>query len=427
MSQSNPPIHPGEIHSPNAFELYWEKNRRFVLACAALLIGTVLIYYAVQYFAKRAADERWSALAQQVHLDEAYATTPASASWLLEQQTQGDPNRRFQMLQWYMQMAPRSLVADLPEHLRKADLQQLEKAIADGSSEQTKPLLMWAAANRARFEDNYDRAAHWLHELQTRFPDHFLNRQTDYPPQYREDRAKPAKAKPGEAPPKHNPDLAPPVAGSPVSLLLAQIDAQRKFQARHPSLYTAPEPAEKPVVVFKTTLGDFKLRLYPEQAPKHVEAFLALARNDYFEQTRVDEILRPATGAMGGDTPQEFRFGVPSTKDQTDRLKWNPSEPLTEGEAVDYEPNDLSHFPGMVAASAAPSDPAKSAITRLWINVSDAGGRHDGQRVVFGRVIEGMDVVREIAAFPYSTADESRFGRGKPREDIVITQVDVIE
>ena len=26
MSQSNPPIRPGEIHSPNAFELYWEKN-----------------------------------------------------------------------------------------------------------------------------------------------------------------------------------------------------------------------------------------------------------------------------------------------------------------------------------------------------------------------------------------------------------------
>lgn len=425
MSQPNPPIRPGEIHSPNAFELYWEKNRRFVLACGALLVGAVAIYYAVQYFAKRASDQRWSTLAAQAHLDEGYATTPASASWI-EQQMQGDPMQRFRMLEFYLQMVPRTLLSELPEHLRNADLPQLEKAIAE-NSDGTKPLLMWAAANRARFGDDFDRAEHWLRELQSRYPDHLLVRKTDYPPQYREDRAKPAKTSPGQPPPKHTPDLATPVEGSPVSLLLAQIEQQRKFQAEHPGLYTAPDPAEKPVVVFKTTVGEFKVCLYTDRAPKHVEAFLELARSDYFEQTRVDEIVRPATGGMGGETPQEFRFGVPSTKDQSDRTKWNANEPLTEKEGVDYEANDLSHFPGMVAAAAAPSDPDKSAIKRLWINATDAGGRHDGQRVIFGRVVEGMEVVQEIAGFPYSTADESRFGRGKPREDIVITQVDVIE
>ena len=66
----------------------------------------------------------------------------------------------------------------------------------------------------------------------------------------------------------------------------------------------------------------------------------------------------------------------------------------------------------------------RSCADRFWI-VGDDAARYDGERVIFGYVVEGLDAVRSICEEAMS-AQEEQAGRGKPAATIRVTSVQVL-
>ncbi len=76
--------------------------------------------------------------------------------------------------------------------------------------------------------------------------------------------------------------------------------------------------------------------------------------------------------------------------------------------------------------SAAAEAEGKSSGERYWINVTDAASLYDGERVIVGRVVEGIDVLERIVSSPFATDEEVRLGRGRPRENIRIEKIELL-
>jgi cyclophilin family peptidyl-prolyl cis-trans isomerase len=206
-------------------------------------------------------------------------------------------------------------------------------------------------------------------------------------------------------------------------MMRGRIADERKWREQNVALFKAPEPdADSPTVRFETSQGVFKIRFFKSKAPKHVESFLGKVKANFYDGQKSDRILRQgeqqARDFQPQDTrPSEFHLGLEVTKMEENREKWQ-AEPSTT--KLDWEENDLSHFPFMVAA--APESEGKSSGERIWVNATDAAKSWDKQRVIFGVVTEGRDVIERICAADLSSVDENRSGNGRPRDNITIVK-----
>jgi len=123
-----------------------------------------------------------------------------------------------------------------------------------------------------------------------------------------------------------------------------------------------------------------KAELYPEKAPKTVENFEKLVRSGFYNGLCFHRVI-PGFMIQGG-CPQGTGMGGPG---------WT-----IEGEfAANGFANDLKHERGVLSMARA-MDP-NSAGSQFFIMHQNAP-HLDGQYAAFGRVVEGMDVVDEIAA-----------------------------
>ena len=165
-----------------------------------------------------------------------------------------------------------------------------------------------------------------------------------------------------------------------------------------------------PVVLMKTGMGEIKIELYPDKAPVTVENFLGYVKDGFYDNTIFHRVI-PGFMAQGGG----FVSGM-SQKDTKDPIK---------NEAA----NGLKNERGTIAmARTAIVD---SATAQFFINVVNndfLNYVNDTQRgfgyCVFGKVIEGMDVVDKIISVPTTTFGP--FG-DVPQEEVVIISAVIIE
>jgi cyclophilin family peptidyl-prolyl cis-trans isomerase len=134
--------------------------------------------------------------------------------------------------------------------------------------------------------------------------------------------------------------------------------------------------------VLETTQGSITVAFNPEKAPEHVRNFLQLAQAGVFEGTAFHRVVRGFVAQAGALTSR--------------------SAPLTEKQQkavhqLKPEFNDINHVKGIV--SMARGDDPASATTSFFI-VTGAAPSLDGKYTVFGRVIDGLDVVDKIDAAP---------------------------
>jgi peptidyl-prolyl cis-trans isomerase B (cyclophilin B) len=150
-----------------------------------------------------------------------------------------------------------------------------------------------------------------------------------------------------------------------------------------------PEPfaSESPVAlaqyraVLETTAGPITVEFFPDKAPEHVRNFLRLAEAGVYDGTAFHRVVRGfvvQTGAM------------------------NTRGPLTEKQrkyvhTLKPEFSDTPHVKGIL--SMARGDDPASATTSFFI-VSGNAASLDGKYTVFGRVVDGLNVVDAIEQTP---------------------------
>ncbi len=155
-------------------------------------------------------------------------------------------------------------------------------------------------------------------------------------------------------------------------------------------------------VIIQTEHGDMELKFFPDVAPKHVENFVKLAKEGFYNDTLFHRII-PGFMIQGGD---------PNTKTK-EKGSYGQGGP---GYSVDAEFNDKQHKRGIL--SMARSQDPNSAGSQFFIVVKDSFFL-DGQYTVFGEVASGMDVADTIVNLP-------RNGRDLP-DDRVWMEMKVVE
>ncbi|MCI0562330.1 MAG: peptidylprolyl isomerase, partial [Nitrososphaera sp.] len=140
------------------------------------------------------------------------------------------------------------------------------------------------------------------------------------------------------------------------------------------------------IAVMETTQGTIKIEFFPEVAPKHVDNFIDLANQGFYDGTLFHRIV-PGFVIQGGD---------PNTVNSTDRETWGQGGP---GYSISEEFNSIPHDRGIVSmARAADPNSAGSQFFIVLRGDEQTKSALDNQYTVFGRVIEGMNVVDKIAA-----------------------------
>lgn len=127
-------------------------------------------------------------------------------------------------------------------------------------------------------------------------------------------------------------------------------------------------------------LGDIKIELFPDVAPKHVRNFDSLVSIGFYDGTAFHRVVK---GFM-------IQGGDPNTKNKPKKT-WGMGDPSQT--KIPAEFSDLQHKPGIISA-ARTNDP-NSATSQFFICTGDAPWL-DGKYTIFGRVVEGMDVVKKI-------------------------------
>ena len=164
------------------------------------------------------------------------------------------------------------------------------------------------------------------------------------------------------------------------------------------------------MIRMQTNHGTIVLELDAQKAPKTVANFLAYAKEGFYDGTIFHRVIAGFMIQGGGFSPG---------------MKQKPTRAPIENEAV----NGLRNNRGTIAM-ARTNDP-HSASSQFFINLVDsdflnftAPTPRGWGYCVFGRVVEGMDVVDKIKA----TATGSRAGhQDVPVDDVVIERVEVVE
>lgn len=145
---------------------------------------------------------------------------------------------------------------------------------------------------------------------------------------------------------------------------------------------------------------EIKIELYPEVAPNTVNNFISLANDGFYNGLTFHRVIY---GFMiQGGCPEGTGMGGPGYS--------------IEGEfASNGVKNDLKHTAGVI--SMARSMMPNSAGSQFFIMHKDAP-HLDGQYAAFGKVIEGMEVVDEIAECDTDFAD-------KPLDDQIIRSISI--
>ena len=170
--------------------------------------------------------------------------------------------------------------------------------------------------------------------------------------------------------------------------------------------------AENPRVEFKTTMGSFTLELYPDKAPKTVENFMQYVKSGFYKGTVFHRVIDNFMIQGGGFTP--------------DMKQKQTNAPIV-NEAGMASKGGLRNTVGTIAM-ARTSDP-NSATAQFFINVKDnvpLDYRDPSPQgvgyAVFGRVVEGLNVVMQISRVDTMTAG---MYQDVPRRQIVIESVTV--
>lgn len=142
---------------------------------------------------------------------------------------------------------------------------------------------------------------------------------------------------------------------------------------------SAPPAGANPIVVVDTIMGRFKIELFADKAPNTVQHFIDLVKRGFYKNM-IFHRVSPGFVIQTGDPTGTGRGG------------------LEDGVPLEIHPalkHDSAGIVGM-ARSANP-DSGRSAMSQFYITLAPITvPQLDGKYTIFGKVIEGLDVVLAI-------------------------------
>jgi peptidyl-prolyl cis-trans isomerase B (cyclophilin B) len=166
---------------------------------------------------------------------------------------------------------------------------------------------------------------------------------------------------------------------------------------------------KNPQVKLATTMGDIVLELYPDKAPATVANFLQYVKDGFYNGTVFHRVINGFMIQGGG-------------------MDANLKQKATRAPIKNEADNGLKNEPYTIAM-ARTSDP-NSATSQFFINVANNQALNHRDKTpagwgyaVFGRVIQGKDVVDKIKAVPTST--QGRY-ENVPTTPVTITKATIV-
>ena len=189
-----------------------------------------------------------------------------------------------------------------------------------------------------------------------------------------------------------------------IALLLSPLSAVQQASASPTANTDSPPIPKETRVTLNTTLGDIVIELYNTRAPLTVANFVGYVNSGHYEGTVFHRVIPGFMAQGGGFTPQ---------------LRKKTTLPPIPNEAD----NGLKNKRGTIAM-ARTNDP-HSASSQFFINFSNNEMLDHSSKTsqgwgyaVFGKVIEGMDVVDKMATIPTR-------GRGPFRSDVPSDTIEI--
>ena len=180
-----------------------------------------------------------------------------------------------------------------------------------------------------------------------------------------------------------------------------------------------------PQATIKTNLGEIKVQLFKEQAPKTVDNFVQLAEKGYYDGVIFHRVI-PDFMIQGGDPTGTGRggksiYGKAFEDEFSDELfnfngavSMANAGPNTNGSQFFIVSNE--HVPAnMIEQMKAVGYPQE-----IIDHYAEVGGTPwpDHRHTVFGQVITGMDVVKKISQAKRDSMD-------KPKKDVIMEKVTI--
>ena len=167
-----------------------------------------------------------------------------------------------------------------------------------------------------------------------------------------------------------------------------------------------------PIALLETSLGNIKVELFMDQMPITAGNFVNLAKSGFYDGLHFHRVIN---GFM-------LQFGCPHSKDPNSSRAGTGDSP--NGTIQDEHTARLSNEPGTL--SMANTGRPNSGSCQFFINTvhnsyldwfTPGASKHP----VFGKVIEGMDVVDKIKAV--KTGASGPFSKDAPVDQVVIKSV----
>lgn len=183
------------------------------------------------------------------------------------------------------------------------------------------------------------------------------------------------------------------------------------------------------LATIKTTMGDIKVILFPDAAPKAVENFTTHAKNGYYNGIIFHRVI-PDFMIQGGD-PLGRGTGGESIWGRSFEDEFSPEYHNLRGalSMANAGPNTNGSQFFIVQADSVDGRfiPQMERLPEMFTpdsveDYKEVGGTPwlDFRHTVFGQTVEGMDVVDAIAAVERDSSD-------KPLEDVSIISIDIEE
>ena len=153
-----------------------------------------------------------------------------------------------------------------------------------------------------------------------------------------------------------------------------------------------------PIATFKTSLGTFKAEIFLDEMPTTAQNFIDLSESGFYNGLHFHRVIQ---GFMA-------QFGCPHSSDPTDPRCGTGGPP--HGTIADEHPENakISNEPGTL--SMANTGRPDSGGSQFFLNTVhnhflDWFSPGPSKHPVFGRVIEGLDVLQSIEGTPTNAGD----------------------